>query len=321
MHTISESRFRRLFIVLCALPAVCLIWSGCASPVGEPDAVARKSEPQLIRVPYYSAKMDAERDYFVYLPPGFERQDQWPVILFLHGNGERGNGKDELGYVLKHGPIFEAWCQKQDLPFIIIAPQLPMYDQGEVSYIKDRRPSDIPQRLPEGINPRPWFPHSPEPMQGQLAEEIPAEWESYDFDHDPRGWNTMADEVMGMLDSVLVKYKGDPHRVYLTGLSSGGFGTWYLAAKHPEKFAAIAPVVGLAVPSMMPPLARMPVWAFAGGRDGGVPVGRFYPLLNKLEELGNPEVRFTIEADLGHDTFIRTYMGADLYEWFLTHSN
>lgn len=317
----SRLRLRRLLTISCALPAVCVLWSGCVSSAGRPGAVTRESEPQLIRVPYHSAKMDSERDYYVYLPPGFERQDQWPVILFLHGNGERGDGKGELGYVLKHGPMFEAWCQKQDLPFVIIAPQLPMYDQGEVSYIKNRKPSDIPQRLPDGINPRPWFGRSEDPMQGQLAEELPARIAGRDVDHDPRGWNTMADEVMGMVDTVLAKYKGDPHRVYLTGLSSGGLGTWYLAAKHPEKFAAIAPVVGLGIPSMMPPLAKMPVWVWAGGRDDGTEVRYFYPLLNQLEELGNPEVRFTIEADLGHDTFIRAYMGKDLYDWFLTHSN
>jgi hypothetical protein len=64
----------------------------------------------------------------------------------------------------------------------------------------------------------------------------------------------------------------------------------------------------------------MPMWIFAGGRDPVVKVRYFYPLLNELEKLGHPEVRFTIEADMGHDTWIRTYMGKDLYDWFLTHS-
>lgn len=79
-------------------------------------AAASLSEPELIRVSYHSARMNAERDYFVYLPRGFAQQEKWPVLLFLHGNGERGDGKGELGYVLKHGPVFEAWAQKKTCP-------------------------------------------------------------------------------------------------------------------------------------------------------------------------------------------------------------
>ncbi len=283
-------------------------------------ASAKPSEPQLIRVSYHSPTLNAERDYFVYLPPDFEQRDKWPVILFLHGNGERGDGKGELDYVLKHGPLFEAWCQRRDLPFVIISPQMPMQDQGEVDYIKNRKRTDIPQRLASGINSRPWFPRSKDLMQGQLAEEVPAK--QADPDARTNGWNSMAADVMANLDQVLAKYKGDPKRVYLTGISLGGFGTWYLAAKHPERFAAIAPVVGWGVPAQAPALAKppMPMWVFAGGRDNGVKARYFYPLLNELEKLGHPEVRFTIEADMDHDTWIRTYMGQDLYDWFLTNS-
>ena len=281
-------------------------------------SAAEKSAPELKRISYHSTRMGVERDYFVYLPPGFDGQDKWPVILFLHGNGERGDGKAELDYVLKHGPLFEAWVQKKNLPFIIISPQMPMFDQGEVSYIKNRTRAEIPQRLPAGINPYPPHYTGKDAMNGQLSAAIPED--RADFDNDPRGWNTIADEVMAMVDNVLTHYKGDPKRVYLTGLSYGGLGTWYLASKHPEKFAAIAPVVGYGSPAMAPALLKMPMWVFAGGRDPVVQVKYFYPLLNKLEELGHPDVRFTIEGDMGHDTWIRVYGGQDLYTWFLSHS-
>jgi predicted peptidase len=281
---------------------------------------ASLSEPQLLRVSYQSKTLNAERDYFVYLPRGFEQQEKWPVMLFLHGNGERGDGKGELDYVLKHGPLFEAWCQKRDLPFVIISPQMPIQDQGEVGYIKNRKRTEIPSRRPEGVDPRPFFPRSKDPMDGQLSEEIPAQ--RFNPETSKNGWNTMAADVMANLDHVLAKYKGDPKRVYLTGISLGGFGTWYLASKHPEKFAAIAPVVGFGVPAQAAALAKppMPMWVFAAGRDNAVRVRYFYPVLNELEKLGHPEVRFTIEGDMGHDAWIRTYMGRDLYDWFLTHS-
>lgn len=282
------------------------------------SAAAEPSAAELKRVTYHSAVTGLDRDYFVYLPRGFAQHAQWPVILFLHGNGERGNGKDELDYVLKHGPLFEAWAQKKDVPFVIISPQLPMFDQGEVSYIKSRTPAEIPRRLPEGINAYPPHYEGPDPMQGQLADA------NLDFPPEGtvRGWNTLDDEVMGLLDHVVATYRGDPKRVYLTGLSYGGFGTWYLAWKHPEKFAAIAPVVGYGGPVMAPALAaaRLPIWVFAGGRDTVVPAKYFYPLLNKLEELGHPDVRFTIEADMGHPTWVRVYASQDLYTWFLSHS-
>jgi len=301
--------------VLVILLVACLGLAGCVTP----GAVSVKAEPQLLRVAYHSAKLNAERDYFVYLPPDFKKQDKWPVILFLHGNGERGDGKGELDYVLKHGPLFEAWCQRRDLPFVIIAPQMPMQDQGEVSYIKHRTRAEIPERQADGSrNVRPWFRRSQQPLDGQRSEPLPAAWG--DMANHPNGWNFLDDEVMGMLDHVLASYRGDPKRVYLTGLSSGGTGTWVMAAAHPERFAAIAPVVGIGAPSLAPALVKLPLWVFAGGRDNGAPVKFFYPLLNELEKLGHPAVRFTIEADLGHDTFIRAYAGEDLYTWFLAHS-
>src|SRR5215510_936059 len=132
--------------------------AGAASLLGAaPVSSARQalSEPELRRVSYRSARTGKERDYFVYLPPGHAAQKNWPVMLFLHGNGERGDGKGELDYVLAHGPLYEAWCQKRNLPFIIISPQLPMFGQGEVDYIKARTPAQIPRRKPDGVDPRP----------------------------------------------------------------------------------------------------------------------------------------------------------------------
>lgn len=278
------------------------------------------SEPQLLRVSYPSARMKAERDYFVYLPRGFAEQEKWPVLLFMHGNGERGDGKAELDYVLIHGPLMEAWARKRDLPFVIISPQLPMYDQGEVSYIKNRKPAQIPQRTADGVYQRPAHFKGTEPMDGQLSALPGAD--RADAEADPRGWNTIADEVVQMVDHVVAKYKGDPKRLYVTGLSYGGFGAWYVAAKNPEKFAAAAPVVGFGTVAQAAPIAqaKLPLWVFAGGRDRVVPVKHFYPALNELERLGHPDVRFTIESDLGHDMWMRVYGGEDLYRWLLSHS-
>ena len=73
-------------------------------------------KPQLVRLPYTSIVDDVERDYFLYLPNGYkeDKAKQWPVLVYLHGDGERGNGKEDLDYVLGYGPLYEAWIQKKD---------------------------------------------------------------------------------------------------------------------------------------------------------------------------------------------------------------
>jgi len=289
--------------------------------VSTPGAAAGKSQqPALRRVTYKSARMGAERDYFVYLPPGHAQRMDWPVIVFLHGNGERGDARGELDYVLTHGPLFEAWCQKRDLPFIIISPQLPMFGQGEDPYIRKRTAAQIPRRRAAGINARPDTSQGrlDAPMQGKLADDHLPNGPQGPID----GWNEIADEVIAMIDRTVADFGGDAKRVYLTGLSYGGFGSWYLAAKHPAIFAAVAPIVGYGHPDHAAPIAQaqLPVWVFSGGRDPVVPQRFFYPALDKLEAFKNSEVRFTNHEDMGHRTWVRVYAGRDLYDWFLSHS-
>ena len=281
------------------------------------------SEEQLVRVSYISTVDNLERDFFLYLPKGYNEnpERQWPVILFLHGDGERGNGKDELDYVLTHGPLYEAWIQKRDLPFIIISPQLHMFgrDTLDIDFLTNRDPNKIPKRLKEGVSEREPDFVTDYPMEGttpfeDFTDELP---KSKD------GWNRVEDDLLSILNIVTTKYNADKNRIYLSGLSYGGFGTWYMASKHPELFAAINPIVGWGHPSLMEPIAKykIPVWTFAGGRDNGdEKVEYFLKGLNKLEELGDPEVLFTIHEDMGHDTWKRVYAGEDIYNWFLKHS-
>ena len=277
------------------------------------------SPAKLLRVPIQSKVDNKERDFFLYLPKGYdsEKNTNFPVLMFLHGNGERGNGKDELDYAMVHGPLYEAWVQKRDLPFIMIVPQLPMFgmDKKGLGYIDNRDTSWIPKRLENGVPPRPQKFATPEEMTGVIqSDTFPG-----DIITLPVGWDKCDEDLMAMLDHVFTNYRSDKKRVYLTGLSYGGFGTWWMASKHPEVFAAICPVVGWGHPSLMDPIAKykIPVWSFAGGRDNVVQAQYFYKGLNRLEALGHKEVRFTIHEDLGHDTWVRVYGGSDVYDWML----
>ena len=132
------------------------------------------------------------------------------------------------------------------------------------------------------------------------------------------GWSQLEADLIDILEHVLAHYRGDPARQYLSGISYGGFGTWYIGSRHTERFAALLPVVGYPHPEHAAALARAktPIWCIAGGRDEAVPLRYFYPGLNRLEELGH-RFRFSIEADMGHDVWARVYAGGDVYAWLL----
>lgn len=294
-----------------------IVLSSCKT--ASEDMSDTSSESRLERRSFQSTATDLERDFYVYVPKGYDDdpEKEWPMMLFLHGNGERGNGKDELDWVLVHGPVYEAWIQKRDLPFIIVSPQMPMWSMGEVPYIKNRNSDAIPDRLEESVPPRnPKFP-SDQPMTGDPMDIVMPQGPEGLVD----GYYRMEDDLLAIMDIVKQNYSTDNSRIYLTGLSYGGFGTWYMASKHPELFAAIAPIVGYGHPDLMDPIAehKIPVWAFAGGRDPVVQVKYFYPGMNRLEELGH-KVRFTTEEDMSHDVWTRVFAGQDLYTWFLQHS-
>ena len=292
------------------------------------DDVAAESEfhDQLIRLPYHSAATGAEREYFVWLPADYERlpDKKWPIMLFLHGNGERGDGLAELDYVLKHGPLMEAWIQKRKLPFIIISPQLPLF--GELEAISERPSEDKPQRLPEGTPERNYGFPSDAPIERTNADGLPDGWYSR---HDPypklenlpKGWDRVDEEVMAMVDTVLEKYRADPVRVYLTGISMGGFGSFHLAAKYPDRWAAMATLVRTGRLEDAPKLAesRLPIWMFGGGKDRTVKPHWLYEMARALEQAGSPALRFTMEEDMDHDAWKRVYAGEDVYNWLLRY--
>jgi predicted peptidase len=303
----------RMLVVAMAL------FSGCAT-AGEPVA-----GDQLLRLSYESAATGQRREYFVFLPVGYREQTQrkWPVMLFLHGHGERGDGLADLDYVLTHGPLMEAWIARRPLPFIIISPQLPVF--GEVDAIANR-PAGKPVRRDEGVPERnEGFP-SPLPIQRTGPDEFPdGLHSSYDpFAEPPQlpaGWDRIDAELIAMVDRVLEEFRADPSRVYLTGLSMGGFGAFHMAATFPERWAAMAVVVATGRPDTARTLAdaRLPIWMYGGGKDTVVKPHWLYTMARALEEAGHPALRFTMHEDMDHDAWKRVYASQDLYDWFLRY--
>lgn len=178
----------------------------------------------------------------------------WPLILFLHGVGERGNDLDRVARV---GPprVARQWPY---FPFAVAAPQC---GSGE-------------------------------------SWSIP--------------------RLVAFLDGVLSAQPLDADRIYLTGLSMGGYGVWALAAEHPHRFAAAAPVCGGGEPNKAGRLQRLPVWAFHGAKDPVVPLRASKEMVDALQRIDAP-VRLTVYPGVGHDSWTRTYADWELYEWFLAH--
>ena len=190
--------------------------------------------------------------YLLYLPKDYDQKASWPVLLFLHGIGERG---DNLELVKKHGPPKLIAGGKQ-FPFIVVSPQCP---------------------------------------NGQ--------W-----------WDSM--EVVSLLDEIAKKYKVDQDRIYLTGLSMGGFGTWALAAYQPNRFAAIVPICGGGDPGKAKQIAHIPAWVFHGGKDRTVPIENSKKMVEALKKNGG-DPKFTIYPEAGHDSWTQAYATPELYEWLL----
>lgn len=205
-----------------------------------------------------SARLDeqvpVELDYLLYLPDGYDQKEAWPLLVFLHGAGERG---DDLALVKKHGPpkLVEAG---KSFPFIVVSPQCP---------------------------------------SGQ--------W-----------WSTKTLELKTLIDHVCDELKVDENRIYLTGLSMGGFGTWSLAAYAPDRFAAIAPICGGGEILATRALRKMPIWVFHGAKDPVIPIERSEVMVNALKRAGS-DVKFTVYPEALHDSWTETYDNPEFYAWLL----
>lgn len=282
------------------LPTILLLLSA-SLPAEQVDG---RTKAQLLRRRYTSAATqtsEKEREYLVYLPQGYdtEKGKLWPVILFLHGGGERGNGKSDLDKTLLHGPLMEAWVKGRDLPFIMIGPQL--------------------YTMPSDANAAP--PARPAPGARLISRAMSDEKPRWAADGPPLGWWTVEKDLLGMVDATLKEFRGDPDRVYITGLSYGGFGTWYMAGAYAGRWAAAAPICGAADPRVIPAIAaaKLPIWIIQGGKDPVVHPEWTTQSAIDLEKAGHPAVRFTVHEDLSHNVWTRVYEGWDLYYWLLSH--
>ena len=124
--------------------------------------------------------------------------------------------------------------------------------------------------------------------------------------------------VLAMVDKTRKEYKVDEKRLYITGLSMGGFGTWDLMCRHPGLFAAGIPICGGADTAAVAKIAKVPIWAFHGDKDNAVPIKGSQEMIDAIKAAGgNP--KFTIYPGVGHNSWDKAYQEENLNEWFLQH--
>ena len=197
-------------------------------------------------------------NYLLFLPESYgQEQKSWPMILFLHGAGERGS---DIEKVKVHGPPKIVQTQT-DFPFIVVSPQCP---------------------------------------EGQ--------W-----------WTTKTEVLINLLDDIVAQYNVDTERIYLTGLSMGGYGSWALASEYPDRFAAVVPICGGGNRIMSFFLKDMPIWAFHGAKDSVVPVEESKELVEAINARGG-NAKLTIYPDANHDSWTETYNNQEVYDWLLEHN-
>lgn len=212
-----------------------------------------------------------ELAYRVLAPAGVKAGARYPLVLFLHGAGERGT--DNLAQ-LKYLPAWLAEpANREAFPCFVVAPQCrPEKKWADVDWSSGKS-----------------SPQKPVPTLDMLG-------------------------AIAALEETLRREPVDPARVYLTGLSMGGYGSWDLAARMPGRFAAVLPICGGGDEATAPKLAKLPIWCFHGDADQAVPVERSRSMIEALRAAGG-EPRYSELAGVGHDSWTPAYRDRAVLDW------
>jgi predicted peptidase len=127
--------------------------------------------------------------------------------------------------------------------------------------------------------------------------------------------DTQQTRLTELLQATIKNYNIDEGRVFLTGLSMGGYGSWTMATHHPELFAAVAPVCGGGDPDQAEKLKDVPIWVFHGNQDRAVPFERSVKMVEAIKNAGGEKIRFTTLEYIGHNCWSAAYATPELYQW------
>ena len=218
----------------------------------------------------YKDKDGKTLPYRLMKPENYDATKKYPLVVYLHGAGERGadNAKQmNLGV-----PQFASQANREKHPCFLIAPQCP----------ENEKWVDVDSRADSHMIPK----EMTEPSRLTIA----------------------------LIKALTKEFSIDEKRIYITGLSMGGFGTWDLVARYPDLFAAAVPVCGGADEATAEKIKEVPIWAFHGGKDDIVKTARSRNMIAALEKAGG-KPKFVEYPDIGHDAEGPAYKDATMFEW------
>jgi predicted peptidase len=204
---------------------------------------------------------DGDSKYQVFVPHDYKGDKDYPLILFLHGAGERGDDGD-IQVAQGIGSAIKFKQNEKTFPFIVVFPQ---------------------------------------------CQKGKHNWKAGDVD---------ANRALAILDEVRNTYRVDDKRIYLTGLSMGGSGTWSLAAAMPERWGAIVPICGAGDLETATKIKDIPCWCFVGSEDKVAQRSR--EMIDALRKAGGTP-RFSEYPYVHHNSWDCAYVTPELYTWLLSH--
>jgi predicted peptidase len=267
---ISARRMARVWMIILALGAQALAL-GVKGLAQQPSTIKQESSlDQLYEPREFVGENKLTLKYRLLKPVGYSFGKKYPLVVFLHGAGERG---DDNTITLKHGAKeFANEERRKQYPCYVLIPQCP----------KEKKWSNT-------------------------------DWSKESSKHPEQASESLA-LVKDLIDEMVENAGVDANRIYLTGLSMGGYGTWDAIARYPNFFAAAAPICGGGDPSTVDRFSRLPIWVFHGAKDQAVKVTRSRDMVEALKKVGSG-VKYTEYPNLEHDSWTPTYANAEFYAW------
>jgi predicted peptidase len=232
----------------------CLLLAG-SLPAADPVPGTQVAEQFAFKNRVDGKEDEIKVDYLLFVPEQYDGKRKLPLMLFLHGAGERG---DDLELVKKWGPP-KIVADRKDFPFVVASPQC----------------------------------------------------------QSGKRWDAAA--MVALVEDLAGRLKVDRKRIYVTGLSMGGYGSWDLMARYPRLFAAGVPICGGGDPRMADALKEIPIWVFHGDKDTAVPLSRSQQMVDAISGAGGEKVTLTIYPGVGHNSWSATYANEKVYDWLLSH--
>lgn len=256
---------------LCATVVFLAILAG-ASKAEEKKPVLDKNDPllQVFEPREYVDESGQSLNYRLMKPIDFKPSKKYPLVLFLHGAGERGD--DNVLQLVHAAKQFANEERRRQYPAYVLFPQCP----------KEKRWVEVDWKLDAHTMPE-------EPSASMVL-------------------------VKALVDTMVETAGIDETRIYITGLSMGGFGTWDAIARYENFFAAAAPVCGGGDPTTANRYVDLPLWCFHGAKDRVVKFHRSQEMVDALKSLGGAP-KFTVYPNAEHDSWTETYSNPELYDW------